>query len=223
MKLLLVEDSTRLRKNLTIALQKSGHVVDACETGTDGLMMLQSHTYDVLILDIMLPGIDGLGILKRLRDKRDATPVLLLTARDSIEDKVIGLSTGADDYLIKPFSLAELEARLVALNRRRHGHCQSRISAGPLEIDTAAKSITREGKSIPLTNREYALLEFLALRPGRVFNREQIEAAIYQDSINPASNAVDSAICQLRRKISLPDEPPIIHTRRGLGYVFMPP
>jgi DNA-binding response OmpR family regulator len=220
MRLLLAEDTPRLRRSLTVCLTKAGHVVDAAADGAEAWALLTGHSYDMLVLDIMLPEIDGLTILTRLRARGDSTPVLLLTARDAVEDRVRGLMSGADDYLVKPFSLAELEARIITLHRRRHGVFQSRFHAGPLEIDTAARRTWRDGSEIPLTAREFALLELLALSPGRVFTREQIENVIYPDSSPPVSNAVDSAVCILRRKLSPAGGPPLIHTRRGLGYCF---
>lgn len=220
MKLLLVEDAPRLLRNLTVSLTKSGHVVDAAADGAEAWNLLTGHAYDVVVLDIMLPEIDGLTILGRMRQRGDSTPVLLLTARDAVEDRVKGLMSGADDYLVKPFSLAELEARIITLHRRRHGVFQARFQAGPLEIDTASRRVFREGGEIPLTTREFALLELLAMRPGRVFTREQIEAVIYADAAPPVSNAVDSAICLLRKKLSPEGGPPLVQTRRGLGYCF---
>jgi DNA-binding response OmpR family regulator len=220
MKLLIVEDAARLRQTLMISLTKSGHVVDSAPDGAEAWTMLTGHSYDVIVLDIMLPEVDGLTILERMRRRGDTTPVLLLTARDAIEDRVRGLMSGADDYLVKPFSLAELEARIITLHRRRHGVVHSRFQAGPLEIDAAMRKVFRDGHEILLTTREFALLEFLAMRPGRVFTREQIEAALYTDSTPPLSNAVDSAVCLLRKKLSPDGGPPLVQTRRGLGYCF---
>jgi DNA-binding response OmpR family regulator len=220
MKLLVVEDAARLRNTLLISLTKSGHVVDTAADGAEAWTLLTGHSYDVIVLDIMLPEVDGLTILERMRRRGDTTPVLLLTARDAIEDRVRGLMSGADDYLVKPFSLAELEARIITLHRRRHGVCHSRFQAGPLEIDAAMRRVFRNGHEITLTTREFALLELLAMRPGRVFTREQIEAAIYTDSSPPLSNAVDSAVCLLRKKLSPDGGPPLVQTRRGLGYCF---
>ncbi len=220
MKLLIVEDAARLRNTLTVSLTKSGHVVDAAADGAEAWTLLTGHSYDVIVLDIMLPEVDGLTILERMRRRGDTTPVLLLTARDAVEDRVRGLMSGADDYLVKPFSLAELEARIITLHRRRHGVVHSRFQAGPLEIDAAMRRVFRDGHEIPLTTREFALLEFLAMRPGRVFTREQIEAALYTDSTPPLSNAVDSAVCLLRKKLSPDGGPPLVQTRRGLGYCF---
>jgi DNA-binding response OmpR family regulator len=222
MRLLVVEDAPRLRQTLVTALTRSGHTTDSAPDGQQAWLLLTEHPYDVIVLDIMIPEPDGLTILGRLRARGDTTPVLLLTARDAVEERVRGLTAGADDYLVKPFALAELEARLQTLHRRRHGIAQPRFHAGPLEIDTASRSVFRNGHAIPLTSREYALLELLAMKPGRVFSREQIEAALYSDASPPASNAVDSAICILRRKLSPAGTPALIQTRRGMGYCFDP-
>lgn len=222
MRLLIVEDAPRLRRSLQTALTRAGHAVDAAADGLEAWDLLAGHSFDVIVLDLMLPGMDGMTILTRLRERQDSTPVLLLTSCDGIEDRVRGLLAGADDYLVKPFSLAELEARILTLHRRRNGVFRSRFRAGPLEIDTAARTASREGREISLTAREYAILELLAMHPGRIFSREQIESAIYTDSAPPASNAVDSAVCLLRRKLSPDGSGVLIQTRRGLGYCFGP-
>lgn len=222
MRLLVVEDAPRLRGTLGTSLTHLGHAVDLAADGHEGEFFLTENTYDAVVLDLMLPGVDGLTILERLRRRGDSTPVLLLTARDAIEDRVRGLTAGADDYLVKPFALAELTARLEALHRRRHGLSHALIKIGPLEIDTTAKSVTCQDETISLTAREYALLEMLALRPRQVLTREQIENHLYADGGSPVSNAVDSAICQLRRKLSPNGSLSLIHTRRGLGYTLDP-
>ncbi|RYD31315.1 MAG: response regulator transcription factor [Verrucomicrobiaceae bacterium] len=222
MKLLIVEDAPRLRTTVGTALNKIGHTVDLAPDGAEAAVLLIDHAYDAVVLDIMLPGIDGLELLRRMRGRGDTTPVLMLTARDSIEDRVGGLAAGADDYLVKPFSLAELAARLEALHRRRHGIAQPVVKVGPVEINTGARQVLVGGKEIQLTAREYALLEYFALRPRRILSREQIEAHLYPDGGSPASNAVDSAICQLRRKLSPDGSLSLIHTRRGLGYTLDP-
>lgn len=222
MKLLIVEDAPRLRTTVGTAMGKMGHTVDLAADGVEAEILLNGHAYDAVVLDIMLPGIDGLELLRRMRGRGDTTPVLMLTARDSIEDRVGGLAAGADDYLVKPFSLAELAARLEALHRRRHGVAQPVIKAGPLEVNTGARMVRIKGEEISLTAREYALLEFFALRPRRILSREQIEAHLYPDGGAPVSNAVDSAICQLRRKLSPDGAVSLIHTRRGLGYTLDP-
>ncbi len=220
MRLLIVEDSARLRETLGRALSRMGHAVDLAGDGAEGEAMARMNDYEVIVLDRMLPEKDGLDLLRDLRRDSIDTPVLLLSALSGIEEKVRGLGFGADDYLAKPFALAELAARLEALGRRRYGQPDPHLRVGPLEIDTAGKSVRRDGVSVPLTAREFALLEILARRPGQVFSRAQIEAHLYSETESPFSNAVDSAICALRRKLCPPGAPPLIHTRRGLGYVM---
>lgn len=220
MKLLIVEDAPRLRATLAQALSRMGHAVDLAENGEEGDLMGRATVYDAVVLDRMMPGKDGLEVLRGWRRDGITTPVLLLTALDGVEEKVRGLSEGADDYLTKPFALAELAARLEALVRRRYAQPDPVLKVGPLAIDTAAKSVKREGAEVLLTAREFALLECLARRPGQVLSREQIEARLYAELEGPLSNAVDSAICSLRRKLSPQGAPQLIHTRRGLGYVL---
>lgn len=220
MRLLLVEDSQRLNATMCQALSRLGHAVDAAENGEDGELMARQKEYDAIILDRMLPGKDGLSVLRDLRRDGIDTPVLVLTALDGVDEKVRGLTDGADDYLTKPFALAELAARLEALSRRRYGQADSRRTVGPLEIDISRKSVSRDGTEITLTAREFSLLEILARRPGQVLSREQIEERLYSEAEGPQSNAVDAAIYSLRRKLCPPGTSPLIHTRRGLGYVL---
>lgn len=221
MRLLLVEDSRRLRETIVLALKRTGYAVDATEDGEEGLWMAQLHSYDAAILDIMVPGLDGLQILEKLRAEGNETPVMFLTARDSIEDRVAGLRGGADDYLVKPFALEELLARIDVLCRRRYQKSTSKLTFEDLEVDTIAKSAKRAGIPLDLTARDFAILEYLMLRQGHVVSRTQIEEHIYDDLVSPMSNVVDSAICALRKKIAVStDSPPLIHTRRGLGYVL---
>lgn len=222
MKLLIVEDAPRLRATVGTALGRMGHTIDLAADGVEAQTLLTDHAYDAVVLDIMVPGIDGLELLRRLRSKGDTTPVMMLTARDTIEDRVAGLAAGADDYLVKPFALAELAARLEALHRRRHGSAQPVVKVGPLEVNTGARRVRMQGQEVVLTAREYALLEFFSLRPRRILSREQIEAHLYPEGGSPASNAVDSAVCQLRRKLSPDGSISLIHTRRGLGYSLDP-
>jgi DNA-binding response OmpR family regulator len=191
--------------------------VDAASDGTEGQWLAEANEYDVIILDIMLPGVDGLTLLQRLRQKGRATHVLLLTAKDTVEDRVRGLQMGADDYLVKPFAFEELLARVQALCRRRYGQKSPRLVVADLEIDPATRTVQRDGKPIELKPREYALLEYLALRQGEVVPRRDIEAHLYDEAADPMSNVVDSAICVLRRKLG---PPPLIHTRHGHGYVL---
>lgn len=221
MRLLLVEDSIRLQRTLASALRRSGYAVDIAGDGEEGLWLAESNDYDVIILDILLPKRDGLDVLRTLRAHHKLTHVLLLTARDTVNDRVAGLEAGADDYLIKPFALEELLARVQALCRRAYGSKQPRLVVTDLEIDPAALRVRRAGQPIELTSREYQLLEYLARRHGEVVSRSEIEAHIYDGKVDPMSNVVDSAICTLRKKIAVPGASrPLIHTRRGLGYVL---
>jgi DNA-binding response OmpR family regulator len=221
MRVLVVEDSPRLQRTLGVALRKSGYAVDLAGDGEEGLWLALSNDYDVIVLDIMLPKQDGLSVLARLREEGRAVHVLLLTARDTVGDRVQGLQGGADDYLVKPFALEELLARVAALCRRAYGTKRTRVSVADLEIDLARRTGGRAGRAIELTAREYQLLEYLACRRGEVVSRTEIETHIYDGQADPASNVVDSAICVLRKKLAVtPAAVPLIHTRRGLGYVL---
>jgi DNA-binding response OmpR family regulator len=220
MKVLLVEDSARLQLSVGRALRKAGYALDVTDNGEDGLWQAVANDYDVIVLDIMLPKLDGLSLLRQLRQKGKGTHVLLLTARDTVEDRVQGLQLGADDYLVKPFALEELLARVEALCRRAYGSKQTRLIIADLEIDTVAKEVFRAGNLVRLKPREYLLLEYLARRSGQVVTRGEIEAHIYDDSVDPMSNVVESAVCSLRKKISASNPAPLIHTRHGLGYVL---
>ena len=220
MRVLLVEDSERLQRSVGAALRKSGYAVDVTGNGREGLWFAQENDYDTIILDIMLPDLDGLRVLKQLREEGKPTHILLLTARDTVEDRVRGLQAGADDYLIKPFALDELLARVQALCRRGYGRKDNRITVGDLVIDTARKTAARAGQLLELAPREYALLEYLALRRGEVVSRTEIEEHIYNSAVEMMSNAVDSAVCVLRKKLGGPEAAPLIQTRRGHGYVL---
>jgi DNA-binding response OmpR family regulator len=217
---LLIEDSQPLQRSVSTALRQSRYAVDVTGNGTEGLWYAESNPYDVIILDLMLPGLDGLTILQRLRGRGQATPILVLTARDTVEDRVRGLQAGADDYLIKPFALEELLARVQALCRRQYQQRAPRLAVGDLEIDTVARTAYRGGRLIELTPREYRLVEYLARRAGEVVSRTEIWEHIYNDQTEPMSNAVDSAICSLRKKLDRPGLAPLLVTRRGLGYVL---
>jgi len=219
-KVLLVEDSPRLQMSVGRALRKAGYTVDITGDGEDGLWKAESNEYDAIVLDIMLPKLDGLSLLRQLRQKGRVTHVLLLTAKDTVEDRVHGLQLGADDYLVKPFALDELLARVEALCRRAYGQKQTRLVIADLEIDTVAKEVFRAGQPVKLKPREYLLLEYLARRSGQVVTHSDIEAHIYDDGVDPMSNVVESAICQLRKKISAFNSAPLIHTRHGLGYIL---
>jgi DNA-binding response OmpR family regulator len=220
MRVLLVEDSKRLQSSISTALRRSGYAVDVCGTGDEGLWYAQSNPYDVVILDLMLPGLDGMEILNRMRTSGNRAAVLILSARDAVEDRVRGLQAGADDYLIKPFALEELLARVETLCRRKYLQPDPRIRISDLEIDTARKEVRRAGKFIELTPREYRLLEFLGARAGQVVSRSEIEEHIYDERVEPMSNVVDSAICNLRRKVDATGMTPLLKTRRGMGYLL---
>jgi DNA-binding response OmpR family regulator len=221
MRILLVEDSPRLQRNIATALRRTGYAVDLASDGEEGLWLAESHDYDAIVLDIMLPKRDGLDVLRTLRARGRPVHVLLLTARDTVADRVTGLQSGADDYLVKPFALDELLARVQALCRRAYGTKQPRLAIADLEINASARTVTRAGQPVELTAREYQLLEYLARRRGEVVSRTEIEAHIYDGQVDPMSNVVDSAVCSLRKKIAVTDSSvPLIHTRRGLGYVL---
>jgi len=220
MKILFIEDSRRLQAAVGKGLRRSGYAVDMAADGKDGLYLAEINDYDVIILDLMLPGIDGLTILKRLRSQGKDVHILILTARYTLEDRVKGLQLGADDYLTKPFAFDELLARVQALIRRRYNAKNPVIQIGSLQINTALKTVTRDGRNISLAPREYMLLEFMAVRKGKLVTRSEIERHIYDERVNPMSNVVDSAVCNLRKKINLPGQPDLIHTRRGLGYIM---
>ncbi len=220
MRVLLVEDSVRLQQSVGAALRRSGYAVDVASDGEEGLWQALSNDYDAVVLDIMLPKLDGLEVLRQLRAKGRRTQVLLLTAKDTVEDRVRGLNQGADDYLIKPFALEELLARVQVLCRRKYQVSDARLVIGDLVIDTLAKRVERAGQVVELTSREFALLEYLASRRGAVVSRSDIEEHIYDGMVDPMSNVVDSAICIVRRKLAEANARPLIHTRRGQGYVL---
>ncbi len=223
MRVLLVEDSQRLQQSIGKALRNSGYALDLSGDGESGLWLAESNDYDAIILDIMLPKLDGLALLRRLRQRGRQTPILLLTAKDTVEDRVGGLQMGADDYLVKPFALKELLARVQVLCRRQYGNKTNSVVVADLAIDLTAKIATRARKPLDLTAREYLLLEYLALRRGHIVTRTEIETHIYNDSVDLMSNAVDSAICSLRKKLEPPGSPQLIQTRRGLGYTLKEP
>ena len=223
MKVLLVEDSKRLCRAVGTGLRKAGFAVDVATDGAEGLHLARRADYDVIVLDLMLPKLDGLSLLRRLRKGGDRTHVLILTARDAVEDRVKGLRAGADDYLPKPFDFDELLARVEALVRRRYGTKDPAIRIGGLELNTATRTVGCNGHAVALAPREYALLEYLAARAGELVSRTEIEEHIYDDIVSPMSNVVDSAICSLRKKLTASGAGDPIRTRRGMGYVLEAP
>jgi DNA-binding response OmpR family regulator len=220
MHLLLVEDSRRLQKSLTAGLQRSGYAVEVASDGEAGLRYARHNPYDVIILDLMLPKIDGGTVLRTLRSEGQQTHVLILTAKGTVDDRIHGLRDGADDYLIKPFSFDELLARIEALIRRRYVTKNPVITVGPLSIDTTARTVTRDGQPVNLSRREYALLEYLAYRKGELVARTQIEDHLYGEDNFPMSNAIDRVVCTLRQKIDSTSEQPLLFTRRGQGFLL---
>lgn len=218
MRLLVIEDYPPLQQSLTKGLREAGFAVDATRDGREGLWYATGNEYDVIILDLMLPGMDGLEILKKIRRKGRQSPVLILTAKDTIEDRVRGLNLGADDYLIKPFAFEELLARVRALLRRNYQEKNPCIRIKDLRIDLSAQRLWRSGEEIQLTAREYALLEYLAMRAGQTISRSDIWEHVYEFNASASSNVVDVYIGYLRKKIERPNRPSLIHTVRGRGY-----
>lgn len=222
MRLLVIEDYGPVRKAVTQALEEQGYAVDAAETGTEGLGLARDHSYDVIVLDLMLPGVDGLAILRSLREGGSKAGVLVLTARDTLADRVSGLDAGADDYLVKPFELAELLARVKSLLRRCYSAPNPTIKIGDLEVDTVRRDVRRFGEVITLSSREYALLEYLAHRAGELVSRTDIWEHVYDLRSDARSNVVDVYVGYLRKKLEREGSERLIHTRRGQGYMLGP-
>lgn len=220
MRILIVEDYEPLRLALSKALRESGHTVDGATDGPSGCEQGLSNRYDVIILDLMLPGMDGLDVLRRLRDADVASHVLVLTARDEVEDRIKGLDAGADDYLAKPFSMEEVQARVRALVRRHYSVKDPTLCIADVEIDTVARLVKVAGAVVVLTAREYALLEYLAHRTGQVVSREEIWKHFYEGRSSASSNVIDVYVSYLRAKLEGPGRAKILHTRRGQGYVL---
>jgi DNA-binding response OmpR family regulator len=218
MRILLVEDNAALRGSLARGVQAAGYAVDAIADGTQGWEAASEARHDLLVLDGMLPGLDGLEIIARLRRSGSRVPVLMLTARDGIDDRVAGLDAGADDYLAKPFAAAELLARIRALLRRGDGRADPVLSVGGLEIDTAGRCARRAGRRIDLTPKEFQALELLAARMPAVVGRDELFAVLYPGEAEAASNVVEVLIGRLRRKLHPPGAPTVLQTRRGFGY-----
>jgi two-component system OmpR family response regulator len=208
-----IEDEDDLRASLALALREAGYAVDLAADGDDGLFKAGSSDYDAIVLDVMLPKLDGWELLRRLRETK-RTPVLMLTARDATKDRVRGLDAGADDYLVKPFNLDELRARLRALIRRAAGRAGNVIVIGPVAVDTAARTIRRDGRHVALTAREYFLVEFLALHQGEVVTRTALYEHLFDEDDNTFSNLLDVHVSNVRKKLGAE----FILTDRGHGY-----
>lgn len=219
MKILLVDDDTKLVSFIKMGLEDHDHLVVVAYDGNQGERIATTKQFDVIILDVMMPGINGFELCSRIRAKKIRTPVLMLTSLDSTDDKVTGFDFGADDYLAKPFDFPELLARIKALDRRsRDKNTDPLISIADLTIDTTSKRVTRAGKKIQLTSREYKILEFLASEPGKVFERVEIAQKIWGFTFNSGTNVIDVHISALRKKIDKDFFPKLIHTTIGLGY-----
>lgn len=220
MRILFAEDEQDLNHIITKKLTSQGYSVDSVYDGEEAIDILSYTDYDAVILDIMMPKADGFAVLRALRSKGKNTPVLFLTARDSVQDRVAGLDSGANDYLVKPFSVEELLARIRAMTRTAFGVSDSLLSVGDLTMDTAAKVVKRGGKEIPLSAKEYALLEYLMHNAGIVLSREKIENHIWNFDYEGGTNVVDVYIRYLRKKIDEGYDKKLIHTVRGRGYVL---
>ena len=222
MRILVAEDHPNLAQSIATGLRDEGFAVDLTMDGEEALHWALTNQYGCIVLDIMLPGRDGWSVLKALRQKGMTTPVIFLTAKDAIDDRVRGLDMGADDYVVKPFNWAELLARVRAAIRRPQGSRAATLKVDDMEIDTVAKTVRRAGKPIELTAREYALLEYLAHREGQVVSRTDIWEQLYGQEDATTSNVVDVYIGYLRAKIDREHPVKLIHTRRGMGYVLTP-
>jgi DNA-binding response OmpR family regulator len=221
MRLLLAEDDARISRFVTKGLQEHSYAVDVVADGNDAVYQAEINDYDLVILDVMLPGQDGFGVCRALRGLGKQMPILMLTARDGVDDRITGLDAGADDYLTKPFEFGELLARLRALLRRPRDLQPPQIVVGDLVLNTAAQSVKRGERDIPLTAKEYALLEYLVRNVGRVVGRAEIAEHVWDESFDPFSNLIEVYVNRLRRKLGDDAGGPLLQTRRGSGYVLL--
>jgi len=220
MRVLLVEDDSRIARFIAKGLREHSYAVDVAGSGEQALYQAAISTYDLVILDVMIPEPDGFAVCRELRRAGQSMPILMLTARDAIEDRVQGLDHGADDYLTKPFEFRELLARLRALLRRPSGVQPPLLKVADLIVDTAGQTVSRAGKPIPLTTKEYALIEFLTRNAGRVVGRAEIAEHVWDEEFDPFSNLIEVYVNRVRRKIDAGRAKPLLHTRRGAGYVL---
>jgi DNA-binding response OmpR family regulator len=220
MRILVVEDFGPVRGAVVTALRDEGWTVEIAADGHRAIELLGSAAFDLVVLDIMLPGIDGLGVLGWLRERDDGTHVMVVTARDAVAERVTALDAGADDYLVKPFAIEELVSRARALLRRKYGKKAPTIRVGPLEVHVSARRVSLDGAEVDLTEREYTLLESLAFRAGEIVPRAELHASIYGPADGASSNVVDVYIGYLRRKLECGGQSRLIHTKRGRGFVL---
>lgn len=222
MHILVVEDEPKVGDALREGLEGDGYEVALARTGEEGFFQASAQSFDLIILDVMLPGTDGIEVLKTLRKQGGNTPVLLLTAKDAIEDRVLGLDAGADDYLVKPFAFAELSARMRALLRRNRAEAESVLIIGKLEVDPVRRTVVRENQRVELTAREFDLLEYLMRNHGRVVSREMLARDVWKENARatPLDNVIDVHIARLRRKLDDPFDLKLLHTVRGVGFTL---
>jgi DNA-binding response OmpR family regulator len=220
MRILLVEDDSRIARFVAKGLREQAYAVDLAENGEEALYQSSVNSYDLIILDVMIPAPDGFEVCRRLRESGSRIPILILTARDATDDRVRGLNMGADDYMTKPFEFRELLARLRALLRRSGELRSDRIAVDDLVLDTATQTAVRAGKQIALTTKEYALLEYLARNAGRIVGREEISEHVWDETFDPFTNTIEVYVNRLRRKIDESAAKPLIQTRRGAGYMI---
>ena len=222
MRVLIIEDEPKVGKALKEGLEAEGYAITLSETGEDGFFLASSGTYELILLDVMLPGRNGLEILAALRKQSISTPVLLLTARDEVEDRVAGLDAGADDYLVKPFAYSELSARIRALLRRGKAEPAVLLKVGGLEVDPVMRTVTRESHRLELTAREFELLEFLARNKGRIVSREMLARDVWKEPgrATPLDNVIDVHVGRLRKKLDDPFSNKLLHTVRGVGFLL---
>jgi len=220
-RILVIEDEPKLGLAVQEGLKAADHVAMLVQTGEEGFYLVQTESFDLLILDVMLPGRSGLEILQTMRRHGLKTPVLLLTARDAVEDRVLGLDTGADDYLVKPFAFPELLARVRALSRRALPDSSPKLQIGDLELDVEGRSVTRGGRPLDLTAREFELLEYLVRRQGHVVSREMLTRDVWKEAgrHTPLDNVIDVHVARLRRKVDEQFAQKLVHTVRGVGFV----
>jgi len=224
MRVLLVEDDSETAAYIARGLREAGHVCDVVADGRDALATARDSDYDALVVDRMLPGLDGLSVIRRLRDERRSTPALVLSALGEVDDRIDGLRAGGDDYLVKPFAFTELLARLEALQRRAHGtSAETRLTVGDLELDLLTRNATRAGRSIELQPREFRLLECLMRHSGQVVTRTMLLERVWDYHFDPQTNVIDVHISRLRSKIDRDFDAPLVHTVRGAGYILRAP
>ena len=221
MRILVIEDEPKLGRAVQEGLQAAEHLATLVQTGEEGFYLVQTESFDLVILDVMLPGRNGLEILQTMRRHGLRTPVLMLTARDAVEDRVIGLDTGADDYLVKPFAFPELLARVRALSRRALPETSAKLQIADLELDVEGRSVTRAGQTLDLTAREFELLEYLLRHRGHVVSREMLTRDVWKEAgrHTPLDNVIDVHVARLRRKVDDQFAQKLVHTVRGVGFV----